>query len=354
MKSAKKPSQNGTERAAPALPADYAAAIKAQDLVAGWDLLRVVTPEGLPARQARPKYWNYSALRPLLLRAGDLVPMDFAERRVLALLNPGYSVERLAATPSIFIGMQLILPGESAPGHRHSPAAARFIVEGAGAVTIVDGVAYPMEPGDLVLTPQHHWHEHAHRGSTPMIWIDILDHPIGVPSEIAYLIDSDAQPLKNAPEASDSSYVMGGLLPYRSPLSPPPAYPMLRYRWKCVRQALTEIADAAGRDTPIHYRYADPETGADCLKTLSFSVRMLRPGETLRAEQRSASAMLHVIEGDGESEIDGETFEWSQGDILAAPTFARISHANHGKKPSFLLQIDDAPMQTKLGFYEER
>lgn len=336
------------------LPADYAADLEALSLLPGWALLRVITPETLPNRIARPFHWAYEHMRPLLLRAGELVPMEEAERRVLALLNPGYAMPRLAATPTIFVGLQLILPGESAPGHRHSPAAARLIIEGEGAVTIVDGQAYAMEPGDLVLTPQHHWHEHAHNGASPMIWMDILDHPIGFPMEAAYLVDTDGPPLSNAPAAPLPPYVIAGLLPYRDPGQAPPRHPMLRYPWREVRSALFALAARTPGDTPVHFRYANPETGADCLPTLAFSVRMLRPGETLAVEQRSASAVFHVLEGRGESEIDGLTVSWSHGDVFAAPTFARTAHFNNGPRPAFLFQIDDAPMQHKLGFFERR
>ena len=338
----------------PPVPEDYLRQLNDKHLLAGWDMVRVVTPEAMPARKALPCHWEFQGARELLMRAGELVPMEHAERRVLALLNPGYSVNRLATSPAIFTGLQLLLPGEFAPGHRHSPAAARFVVEGAGAVTIVDGVAYPMEPGDLLLTPQHHWHEHAHNGDEPMIWMDILDHPIGFPLETAYLIDSDQPPLSNAPHSDGSPYELGGLLPYRTKSRPAPEYPICRYPWKRVKPALLELAKRLDADQPIHYRYANPETGDDCLRTLRFSVRMLRNGESIAIHQHSSSAVFHAVEGDGETKIDDKTINWAEKDVFSAPTFSKISHENKGDEPAFLFQIDDTPMQEKLGYYEER
>jgi gentisate 1,2-dioxygenase len=56
--------------------------------------------------------------------------------------------------------------------------ALRFVIEGKGASTIVDGKDCPMEEGDLVITPGWTWHEHVHRGDAPIIWLDALDAPM--------------------------------------------------------------------------------------------------------------------------------------------------------------------------------
>ena len=106
------------------------------------------TPQG----KARPYLWRYARLRPHLLRTGELISTREAERRVLMLMNPGLEGQA-AATSTLFAGMQLILPGEIARAHRHSPSALRVVVEGSGAYTAVDGERCLMEPGDLILTP---------------------------------------------------------------------------------------------------------------------------------------------------------------------------------------------------------
>ena len=134
------------------LPQDYVAALTRANLVPLWPSLRALLPPLGPRTSTLPSHWQWKAIRPLLLRAGELTPMDKAERRVLVLANPGRGLDNLQASATIYLGMQLVLPGEIAPSHRHTPNAARFVVEGEGALTLVDGEACAMEPGDLILT----------------------------------------------------------------------------------------------------------------------------------------------------------------------------------------------------------
>jgi len=139
------------------LPQDYRDAMTAAGVAPLWPMMRNVLPHGVPRPQTRPGYWNYDALRPLLLRAGELTPVEKAERRVLVLSDPGRGPGAMQATASIYLGLQLLLPGETAPAHVHTPSAVRIMVEGKGAFTVVDGEKLPMEEGDLVLTPGVEW-----------------------------------------------------------------------------------------------------------------------------------------------------------------------------------------------------
>lgn len=341
------------------LPADYESALRKLSVGAAWTQIRNLTPQGRPIRSAGAMCWNYQNVRPLLIEAGDLVPIEMAERRVLALVNPGVKPARLATTPSIFLGLQLILPGEHAPAHRHTPAAARLVIEGDGGSTTVNGDKLPMEEGDLLLTPPHHWHEHRHEGTKPMIWMDILDHPIGIPLETSYLVDeedakSEELPKENAANSSESLYTAPGLVPFRSPGIEPRRYPMMRFPWKRTRTALMAISDRSTKHETIHMMFVNPESGASLLETMCFSVRMLRPGEEVAVPRRSASAIFQILEGAGECIIDDQQFSWSTHDTIACPTFAQVTHRNTSTRmPAFLLQVDDGPTQSKLGFYEE-
>jgi gentisate 1,2-dioxygenase len=341
------------------VPADYASALQKLSLGAAWTQIRNLTPRGRPIRGAGAMSWRYADVRPRLIEAGQIVPIELAERRVLALINAGVKPARLATTPSIFIGLQLILPGEFAPAHRHTPAAARLVIEGEGGSTTVNGDKLPMEPGDLLLTPPHHWHEHRHEGSDPMIWMDILDHPVGIPLETSYLVDEeDAAPgdlhRVNAGDSSEALYMAPGLVPFRSPRERPKRYPMLRFPWSRTQETLLAISDCSTKHEPIHMMLVNPESGASLLETMCFSVRMLRPGEEVFVPRRSASAVFQVVEGEGESVIDEQAFSWSTHDTIACPTFAEVTHRNTStKKSAYLLQVDDGPMQSKLGFYEE-
>ena len=335
------------------LPKEYLSALASINLQPLWPSLRTLVSHGTPTRNSVPVHWRYPQVRELLMQAGDLTPIEKAERRVLVLCNPGLGIDNLQATPSIYVGLQLILPGEDAPNHRHSPSAIRLIVEGAGGFTTVEGERLPMEPGDLILTPSGLWHEHGHTGSEPVIWMDALDLPL-----IYYLETSQAQeaPLQHAPVRLDSSqtkFRRAGLLPYDQ-LHDHNPYPMLRYPWKETREALTELASATDRDGLVQLAYINPVTGQECLPILGFSALMLRPGENADLGRRTCSAVTHVVEGHGSCEIDDSDFDWNPHDMTVIPPHASCTLRNHSSSsPAFLFIVDDAPMHRKLGFYRE-
>jgi gentisate 1,2-dioxygenase len=335
------------------LPAAYRQSVAAKNLVPLWPLMRAALPYNIPMRRTQAVIWRYGDIRPDLLEAGNLAPIEKAERRVLALANPGLGLENMQATPSIFIGLQLILPGETAPNHRHSPSAVRMVIEGKGGYTVVQGEKCPMEKGDLILTPSGLWHEHGHEGSGPVVWLDALDLPIVRALEASYAVEGEAQIVRNEPDSSQSRYRRSGLVPYRSLDARRTRYPLLRYPWKEVREALSALAGVTARGELVQLAYVNPETGRECMPVLGFSAIMLRPGETIAAPRRSASAVLHVVEGEGEADVDGVTFNFGDSDTLAIPTHAKVLLANRNTNaPTFLFQIDDAPLQRKCGFYE--
>jgi gentisate 1,2-dioxygenase len=336
------------------LPKAYKQGLNEKNLVALWPLMRSALPYNKPDRRTQPVLWRYRDIRPDLIKAGELAPIEKAERRVLALANPGLGLENVQATPSIFIGLQMILPRETAPNHRHSPSAVRMVIEGEGGFTVVQGEKCPMEKGDLILTPSGVWHQHEHAGSGPVIWLDALDLPIIRALEASYAIEGEPQAIRNEPDSSQTRYRRAGLVPYRSLEGRRTRYPLLRYPWREVREALVSLAEVTPNAELVQLAYVNPETGRECMPVLGFSAIMLRPGETVAVTRRSASAVLHVIEGEGEAEVDGVTLAFSDHDTLAIPTHAKVLLSNRKTKvPAFLFQIDDAPLQRKCGFYEE-
>jgi gentisate 1,2-dioxygenase len=335
------------------LPLDYRQSLTKLNLLPLWPSLRNFLPYGKPIHNSEPVVWRYADIRPLLLRAGALTPIEKAERRVLVLANPGLGLEATRATPTIYLGLQLILPGETAPNHRHTPSAIRFAVEGSGAYTVVEGEKLPMERGDLILTPPKLWHEHGHEGTGPVVWLDALDLPLIHDIEASYCIEGESQQAANTPDSSLTAYRRAGLLPYAALDRRRRDFPLLRFPWVGVREALIAYAASRGPREPVRLAYVNPETGAECLPTLGFSALMLRPGEELALIRRSASSVFHVIEGSGESTVDGTEMTWSEADTFAAPTHAEIRLRNgSGSEPAFLFTVDDAPMQRRLGIYE--
>ena len=335
------------------LPAEYRAAMTAVNLVPLWPSMRALLPHGAPRPQTRPTLWRYAEVRPLLLRAGELTPIERAERRVLVFSNPGHGLDGLHTTGTIYVGMQLILPGETAPSHRHTPVAVRLVVEGEGAFTIVNGERLPMQRGDLILTPALQWHEHTHTGTGPVVWMDALDLPLIVAMEASYAIEGAPQTVRNAPDASATRYRRAGLVPYPVLAAPRAPYPLLRWPWAEVRAALEALAGDTEAGMPVQLGYVNPETGLECLPTLGFSALMLRPGESVALPRDSASAVYHVVTGAVQAEVGGVALAAEEADVFAAPAHAAVQLANRAAgAPAFLFRIDDAPLQRRIGIHE--
>jgi len=336
------------------LPKAYLDALKQQDLVPLWPFLRSFLPFDIPDRKAKPAHWCYSSVRPLLLEAGELTPIEKAERRVLVLCNPGYPPEDAKITPTIYIGLQYIKPGEVAPNHKHSPSAVRLVVEGTGGFTSVEGEKLPMEPGDLILTPPGLWHEHGHEGTGPVIWMDALDLPLVHGIEASYSVEGEKQKIANMLDRSQTHYRGSGLLPYDSIGKTQPDYPLLRFPWRDVKSNLIDLSQVRNPGEIVHLAYVNPHTGEECMPVLGFSALMLRAGEEIHMRRRSCSAVLHVVEGRGDVEIDGQAFKWDSHDIMAIPNHSKVVLRNNSSKsPAFLFLIDDAPLQRKMKIYEE-
>ena len=332
------------------LPQEYRDDMAAAGVAPLWPMMRNVLPHGAPRPVTRPGFWDYGKVRPLLMRAGELTPVEKAERRVLVLSDPGRGAGAMQATASIYLGLQLLLPGETAPAHVHTPSAVRIIVEGKGGFTVVDGEKLPMEEGDLVLTPGGEWHDHGHEGAEPVVWLDALDLPLFVYLEGSYAKEGPLQAQRNRPDASQVEYLSAGLAPSR-PGRAARRYPMMRYPWARTEAALRALA-AHGGEAVAELDYVNPETGADVLPTMGFTAMLIPAGTADRPPLRSMSSAFHVVKGRGRSTINGEVIDWGPKDTFTAPVFAEITH--EAGEDSFLVRIHDRPLQERLGYYEER
>jgi len=333
------------------LPQDYRDELKSLNLVPLWPSLRGVLPPQVPTRQTQPTYWAYKTLRPLLLKAGELTPIEKAERRVLVLANPGHGLDKMQASAAIYLGMQLLLPGEWAPSHRHTPNAVRMIVEGEGATTTVDGEKCPMSRGDLILTPTGLWHEHGHDGTEPVVWLDVLDLPLVYYMEASYHINGQRQAV--VPGRSDRQYTRAGVMPSYVFERSKKAYPMLRYAWSDAKAALESLAADDPSLEQVQVTYTNPETGGDAENILGFYALMLRPGQTLRLPARSPAQVFHVIEGQMHAQIVNSTFTLVEADTCCAPGYEAVTLRNlKADSPTFVFVADESPLHRKLGVYE--
>ncbi len=335
------------------LPPEYVAALRAQNLVPLWPSLRGVLPPNVPTRQTKPTCWSYQSLKPLLLRAGELTPIEKAERRVLVLANPGHGIEKMQASAAMYLGMQLLLPGEWAPSHRHTPNAVRMVVEGEGAWTTVDGEKCPMSRGDLILTPTGLWHEHGHDGTEPVVWLDVLDLPLVYYMEASYHLIGDRQAVK--PGRGERTWTRAGLSPTPVFQRSDKRYPMLRYPWTETRAALLALAEDQPGLECVQVTYVNPETGADAENILGFYALMLRPGQVLRLPARSPAMVFHQIEGRSEVHVADTSFTLSEADTCCAPGYTEVKLRNlSSDRPAFFFMADETPLHRKLGVFESR
>src|SRR5262245_8135388 len=214
---------------------DFVGAVERAHLDAPWTG-PVMSHE--PRARVQPFCWRWAAIKPLLMRAGELVTPDRGvERRILRLANPG--VTGKTSTHTLSTAVQLLLPGECAPAHRHSPAAIRFVMQGQGAYTTVEGEKCPMAPGDLVLTPSWTWHDHGSDSTGPMVWMDGLDIPLIRSLESMFFepYAADRQAISHVVGDAVQRYGTGGL----KPAWPQPARqvpPLVHYPWAHTYAAL--------------------------------------------------------------------------------------------------------------------
>ena len=339
------------------LPADYLADLRELNLVPLWPNLRAVLPQGKPRPNTRATHWPYATLRPLLMKAGELTPIEKAERRVLVLANPGHGLEKMQASAAMYLGMQLLLPGEWAPSHRHTPNAVRMVVEGNGAWSTVEGEKCEMLRGDLILTPTGLWHEHGHDGDEPVVWLDVLDLPLVYYMEASFHINGGRQ--TTLPTHGERAYARGGVVPTavfgHGSGARGKAYPMLRYPWADTKAALHSLAADQAELEAVQLTYVNPETGGDCENILGFYALMLRAGQTLRLPVRSPAMVFHLIEGAASVRVEDQSFTLAEADTCCAPGFSEITLSNLSTAaPAYLFIADETPLHKKLGVFDHR
>jgi gentisate 1,2-dioxygenase len=323
-----------------------------QNMTPLWtSLANLVTPE--PRSPCQPASWRFDDIRVAMMEAGGLITAKEAERRVLVLENPGLRGQSKITT-DLYAGVQLVLPGEVAPAHRHTQTALRFVLEGEGAHTVVDGEKTIMHVGDFVITPPMTWHDHGNESDKPMFWLDGLDIPVVqfLDASFAEHLGEDAQPVTRRTGDSMARYG-ANLLPV-SGTRARTSSPIFNYPYDRTRAALADMKRQDEWD-PCHglkMRYANPETGGHAMATMGTFMQLLPAG--FRTEgYRSTDATIYVpIEGKGRTRI-GESFvvEWGPRDVFVVPSWQRVRH--EAEEESVLFSFSDRPIQEVLGLFRE-
>jgi gentisate 1,2-dioxygenase len=316
-----------------------------------WEQLHnLVTPVPRPA--CLPAIWHYREVRPHLLRAGRLITAHEATRRVLMLMNPGLRGEA-SITGSLFAGLQLILPGEVAPAHRHTQSALRFVIEGHGAYTAVDGERTAMQPGDFVITPSWTWHDHGNDTQEPMVWLDGLDVQLVnlLNASFAETYPDEIQPVTR-PEGDSLARFGHNLLP----VDWKPAVktsPVFNYPYARSREALAALAGNGDPD-PYHghkLRYVNPATGDYAMPTIGTFLQLLPSGFETRPYRSTDGTVYVAVEGTGETRVGDTVLRWEPRDILVVPSW--MPHSHRSDSEAVLFSFSDRPVQEKLGLWRE-
>jgi gentisate 1,2-dioxygenase len=312
---------------------------------------QLVTPE--PRPRCVPHKWDYATMRTLLLEAGDLITAKEAERRVLVLENPGIR-GMSQITQSLYAGLQLILPGEIAPSHRHAASALRLIIEGEGGYTSVSGERIPMSPGDLIITPSWTFHDHGNLGHEPVIWLDGLDVPIVNLFDTSFAEAYPCGDVQRVERSAGDAIARYGtnLLPLEY-VPRGASSPVFHYQYSRVRESLMQLSLNGPMDEchGTKLQYTNPTTGGYPMPTMAAFIQMLPEGFRGRPHRSTDASVFCVREGHGESVVNGQVIQWRAGDVFVAPSWSAIAH--RAAEKAVLFSFSDRPAQKTLGLWRE-
>lgn len=329
--------------------------LAARNAGAFWQRANAIEPWE-PVTRYRPMLWRYEDMRPLCLRAVELVRPEDAGRRVVTLLNDSEAGKKhTAAVGWLFSGIQAMKPGEITPAHRHTASAHRFIMEGRGAYTVVDGHSITLGANDYVLTPGGCWHDHGVVADGELsIWQDGLDIPLMNCLETNFYAVYDQPAQMPAFPSNDlpGSYGGASLYPESVEKWDKPYSPVMVYRWEATRDALRNLGELSeGSVFDGHMvRYSNPLTGGWAMSTMGAHMQMLKPGFRSRAHRHTGNVVYNVASGRGYSVIGGERFDWQMHDIFCVPAWTWHEHVNlDPSEEAFLFSFNDFPVMEALG-----
>lgn len=325
--------------------------IDRENLTPLWEsLAQLVPPE--PNSPCVPALWRYQTVRPHLLEAGRLITAQQAERRVLVMENPGLRGAS-SITRSLYAGLQLILPGEIAPSHRHTQSALRFVVEGSGAYTAVNGERTVMHPGDFIITPSWTFHDHGNPADAPVVWLDGLDIPMVAffDAGFAERYSEASQPLTR-PDGDALLRYGNNLLPLEleaeSGATPLLAYPYAQSR------AVLEGLRSHTQLHPCHglkLQYSNPVTGGYPMPTIAAYLQLLPRGFHGKGYRSTDGTVYSVVEGRGRSQVGDQSFDWGPKDVFVVPSWCKLAH--EASEDAVLFSFSDRPVQKALGIWRE-
>lgn len=318
-----------------------------------WEVLaKLVTPE--PNTRTHSHIWYWKDTKNRVLDSGSIITAEQAERRVLILENPNMRGES-KITDTLYAGLQLILPGEVAPSHRHTQSALRFVMHGNGAYTAVDGEKTIMRPGDFIITPSWTWHDHGNESNEPMIWLDGLDIPMvnHFSASFSEKLNEDTQELKR-PEGDSLARYGAGLLPVDHKLFDNLASPVFSYPYDRTKEALDKMKESKEWDKchGLRLKYVNPSNGGHAIPTMATFMQLIPKSFSGNSFRSTDGTIYTVVEGQGKTTINDQEYLWNKGDIFVVPPWAKIKHETIDE--SVLFSFSDRPVQELLGLFREK
>lgn len=351
------------DQSAHAVPADVQATRQAfydrigtRSLAPLWEVMKgLVPPEPRPSPAAH--VWHYDDVRPYLMEAGALLTAEEAERRVLVLENPALR-GKSRATATLYAGIQLVLPGEVAPAHRHTASALRFVLESGGGHTAVGGERTTMRPGDFVITPSWAWHDHGNDTGGPVVWMDILDVPMVNFFETGFSQHHNEMTQSiSRPENDALARYGAGLLPVTGGGPFGKTSPIFNYPYDRTRAALAAVARAGAEagDLDPHWaatlRYANPLDGGWAMPTIASWMTHVPSGVATAPIRSTDGIVVAVAEGRGTVRTGDTTLSFGPRDVFVIPNWTWRSIA--ADEDCFLFCSSDRVTQEKLGLWRE-
>ena len=307
-----------------------------------------------PVQQCVPHLWRYGELRAHLLEAGALITAEEAERRVLMLENPGMPGQH-CVTQSLFAGLQLVMPGEIAPCHRHAQTALRLVLEGHHAYTGVDGERIPMARGDFIVTPAWSWHDHGNESSDPVVWMDGLDIPMVKFFGASFIerYPQEIHPETRLPGQSQANWG-ANLRPAGRAGAGAGRNPLWHYPYARTRDALDKLRKGGEGDACHGFRmqYVNPADGGYAIATMATFIQLLPKGFSGETYRSTDGTVFCCLEGRGTTEIAGRRCAWGPSDIFVAPPWHPYRH--EAQEDAVLFSFSDRAVQEKIGLWRER
>jgi len=308
-----------------------------------------------PVQACVPHQWRYGELRNLLLESGAIISAQEAERRVLMLENPGMRGQG-CVTQSLYAGLQLVMPGEIAPCHRHAQTALRLVLEGHRAYTGVDGERIPMERGDFIITPAWSWHDHGNETQDPVVWLDGLDIPIVKFFGASFIerYEQEVHP-QTRPSGETQARFGANLRPVDgNGDSAARRFPLWHYPYARTREALERLR-TGGEVHPSHglkMEFVNPRDGGPAMATISTFIQSLPKGFSGQPYRSTEGTVVCILEGRGSTTIAGQRFAWGPNDVLVVPSWHPYVH--EAEEDAVLFSFSDRTVQEKLGLWRER